>query len=91
MHMQRNKLLVGSIIILGLLLIGTFILIHSALAKVEKSEVLLNDSFTLQGDSHQIRGPAVISVSSEYVASFTVSEGTIKCYPLDPSFYQMWQ
>ena len=91
MHMPKNKLLIGSIIILGLLLIGTFILVHSALAKVEKSEVLLNDSFTLQGDSHQIRGPAVISVSSEYVASFTVSEGTIKFYLLDPTFYQMWQ
>jgi len=91
MHMPKNKLLIGSAIILGLLLIGTFILTHSALVKVEKSEVLLNNSFTVQEDSHQIRGPVLISVSGEYVASFTVSEGTIKFYLLDPASYQMWQ
>jgi hypothetical protein len=89
--MPRNRLLVGSAIILGLLLVGTFVLIHSALEKVEKSKVLLNNSFTVQGDSYQIRGPVLIPVSGEYVASFTVSEGTIKFYPLDPPFYQMWQ
>ena len=89
--MSRKRLLVGSFIILGLLLIGTFVLVHSALAKVEKSEVLLNNSFTVQGDSYQIKGPVLIPVSGEYVASFTVSEGTIKFYPLVPTFYQMWQ
>jgi hypothetical protein len=93
--MTRKRLLIGSIIVLGTLLAGTFILmfflLNPVFGLVEKNDVLFSGSFTVQGNSYQIRGPASISVSGTYVASFAVSEGVIKFHVLDLALYQIWQ
>jgi len=93
--MKKQKLLIGSIIVAGMLLVGTFtlmtFLMNTAFGQVEKNEVLLNNSFTVQGSDYQIRGPVPIFVSGTYVASFAVSEGVIKFHVLDSAFYQFWQ
>ena len=92
--MARQKLLVESVVILGLLLIGSFILmsvfVNPAFAQVEKKDILLDNSLTVQGNDYEYR---TINVSSgDFVASFTVSDGkTIKFYPFDLATFSMWQ
>jgi len=92
--MKRQKLLAKSVAILGMLLVGSFILINvfvnPAFAQVEKKDILLNNYLTVQGNDYEYR---TINVSSgDFVASFTVSEGKIKfsIFP-DPAYISMWQ
>ena len=94
-HMKRQKLLVGSIIVLGMLLLGTFtlmsFLVNPAFGQVEKSEVAWSGSLTVQGNETKWKDFGVLS-PYDYIASFTVSNGTIKsCYPLHETLFNYWQ
>jgi len=93
--MIQKRLWVGSVVILGMLLVGTYLLVHSVFAQVERSNVLLNDSFTIQANDYQYRTTLIYSPampeSAQYTASFTVSSGTIKFSPFTPGTYQLWQ
>jgi hypothetical protein len=89
--MKRQKLLVATVIILAMFVIGTFLFINSSFAQVERSAVVLNDSFTVPANNYQIRGSIMIPAGeSTYIFSFTVANGTVKFYPLDPGLYQWW-
>ena len=80
--------IIGSLIVLVLLSAGTFLLLNS-LAPLEKKNVLLNDSFSVAGNTYENR-TVWINSSGVYVASFTVSEGTIKFYPMFSDELSMW-
>lgn len=80
--------IIGSLIVLVLLSAGTFLLLNSW-APLEKKNVLLNDSFSVAGNKYENRTVWVGS-SGVYVASFTVSEGTIKFYPMISDEFSMW-
>jgi len=92
--MKKRKLLVGSVIAVGMLLFGTFtlmtFLMNPAFGQVEKTNVLLDDSLTVQGNDYEYR---TINVSSgDFVASFTVSGGKIiKFYPFTFGTFSMWR
>lgn len=93
--MKKQKLLVGSAVILGMLLVGSFILmnvfVNPAFAQVEKKDILLNNSLTVQGDDYEY---ITINVSSgDFVASFTVSDGKIIKFSIFPdlTYISMWQ
>ena len=93
--MKERKLLIGSLIVVGMLLAGTFtlvnFLVNPAFGQVEKSEVAWSGSLTVQGNETKWKDFGVLS-PYDYVASFTVSNGTIKsCYPLDESLFNYWQ
>ena len=93
--MAKQKLLVGSVVILSLLLVGSFILmnvfVNPAFAQVEKKDILLNNSLTVQGNDYEYR---TINVSSgDFLASFTVSDGEIIKFSTFPDllYISMWQ
>ena len=93
-HIRKQKLLIESIIVVGMLLVGTFtlmmFLMNTAFGQVEKNNILLNNSLMVQGNDYEYR---TINVSSgDFVASFTVSDGKIiKFYPFSLGTFSMWQ
>lgn len=89
--MSKRELLVTGVIILTMHVIGTFLFINSSFAQVERSAVVLNDSFTVPANDYQISEPIPFPKGSYSLYSFTVSEGTIKFFPLDTYFYKAWQ
>lgn len=94
-HMKRRKLLVGSITVVGMLLVGTYtlmsFLVNPAFGRVEKSEVAWSGSLTVQGNETKWKDFGVLS-PYDYIASFTISDATIKsCYPLDETLFNYWQ
>ena len=89
--MKRQKLLVASVIILTMHVIGTFLFINSSFAQVERSAVVLNDSFTVPANDYQISEPISFPKESHNIYSFSVSEGTIKFFDLDTYFYKYWE
>ena len=76
MFMVGKGIIIGSIIILALLSTGTFLFLNS-LVPLEKKDILLSDSFNVAENTYENR-TVWIGSSGDYVASFTVSEGTIK-------------
>ncbi|UCE15935.1 MAG: hypothetical protein JSV12_08785 [Candidatus Bathyarchaeota archaeon] len=86
--MVGKGIIIGSIIVLALLSAGTFLLLNS-LVPLEKKDILLSDSFNVAGNTYENR-TAWIGSSGEYVASFTVSEGTIKGCLLIPPEFSNW-
>lgn len=93
--MKKQKLLVGSVIVVGMLLVGTYtllsFLVNPAFGQVEKSEVAWSGSLTVQGNETKWKDFGVLS-PYDYIASLTVSDGTIKsCYPLDETLFYYWQ
>jgi len=89
--MSKKELLVGGVIILAMFMTGTFLFINSSFAQMERSAVVLNDSFTVPANDYQISEPISFPKESTGLYSFTVSEGTIKFFPLDTAFYKTWQ
>jgi hypothetical protein len=89
--MSKRELLVTGVIILTMHVIGTFLFINSSFAQVERSAVVLNDSFTVPANDYQISEPISFPKGSDGLYSFTVSEGTIKFFPLDIYFYKYWE
>lgn len=73
--MMGKATIIGSIMVLALLSAGAFLIVNSV-TPLEKKNVLLNDSFNVLGNNYANR-TAWISSSGEYVASFTVSGGTV--------------
>lgn len=95
--MNRQKLLIGSIIAVSLLLVGTFVVFSMAtnLGEVERRNTLLSNSLTVQGNDFEYI-PVNVTIngySDEFLASFTVSEGQIiKCsHFYDIMHFSMWQ
>lgn len=80
--------IIGGLIALVLLSAGTFLLLNS-LAPLEKKNVLLNDSFSVAENKYENR-TVWFGSSDVHVASFTVSEGTIKFYPMISDEFSMW-
>ena len=92
---MKQKLLVGSIIVLGMLLLGTFTLVsflaNPAFGQVEKSEVAWSGSLTVQGNETKWKDFGVLS-PYDYIASISVSNGTIRSsHPLDETLFYHWQ
>jgi len=77
--MIGRGIIIGSIMVLALLSAGSFILLNS-LAPSKKEGVLLNDFFTVAGNKYENR-TAWMDSTGDYIASFMVSQGTIKFYP----------
>ena len=93
--MKRQKLLVGSIIVVGMLLVGTYtltsFLVNPAFGQVEKGEVAWSGSLSVRGNETKWKDFGVLS-PYDYIASLTVSNGTIKsCYPLDETLFYYWR
>jgi hypothetical protein len=89
--MSKRELLVTGVIILTMHVIGTFLFINSSFAQVERSAVVLNDSFNVPANDYQISEPISFPKESDNIYSFSVSEGTIKFFPLDTYFYKAWE
>lgn len=89
MFMVGKGIIIGSIIVLALLSAGTFLLLNS-LVPLEKKDILLSDSFNVAGNTYENR-TVWIGSSGDYVASFTVSEGTIKGYPMTSAQLSLWR
>jgi hypothetical protein len=95
--MKRQKLLIGSIIVVSLLLVGTLVafLMATELGKVERRNVLLSKSLIVQGNDYEyiLVNVTVKGYSDDFLASFTVSDGeTIKFSPFPDIIYlSMWQ
>lgn len=95
--MTRQKLLIGSIIALSLLLVGTFavFLMATKLGEVQRSNILLSKSLTVQGNDFEYI-PVNVTIngySDDFLASLTVSEGQIIKFSHFPSiiYIPMWQ
>ena len=95
--MKRQKLLIGSIIAVSLLLVGTFVvfLMATNLGEVQRSNILLSNSLTVQGNDYEYI-PVNVTIngySDEFLASFTVSDGEIIKFSSFPSiiYIPMWQ
>lgn len=95
--MKSKRLLIGSIIVLSLLLVGTFVVFSmtTELGKVEKRNVLLSKSLTVQGNDFEYI-PVNVTIngySDGFLASLTVSEGQIIKFSHFPSiiYIPMWQ
>jgi len=95
--MTRKRLLIGSIIAVSLLLVGTFVVFSMAtnLGEVQRSNVLLSNSLTVQGNDYEyiLVNVTINGYSDEFLASFTVSDGQIiKFSPFPAILYiSMWQ
>jgi len=61
--------------VLALISAGSFFILNS-MALLEKKHLMLNDSFSVAGNTYQNR-TVWIDSSGEYIVSFTVSPGTI--------------
>ena len=95
--MNRQKLLIGSIIAVSLLLVGTFVVFSMAtkLGEVERRNILLSKSLTVQGNDFEYI-PVNITIngySDDFLASFTVSDGEIIKFSSFPDiiYIPMWQ
>jgi hypothetical protein len=86
--MPEKRIIFGSLVVLALLGGGAFLLANS-FAPVEEKNVLLNDSFSVPGNKYENR-TVWIDSSGDYVASFTVSEGTINSSRMDPGTMSLW-
>ena len=89
--MPDKRLLAGIIIISVMQVIGTIIFINSSFNQVERSQVVLDNSFRVPANNYQISEPVSFPNGSEILYSFTVSKGTIKFFDLDTYFYKYWQ
>lgn len=76
--MDGKATIIVGIMVLVLLGAGAFLVMNS-LTPLEKRDVILNDSFNVPANNYANR-TAWISSSGQYIASFTVSQGTIKFY-----------
>ncbi len=81
-------IVIGSIMVLALLSAGAYALLNSS-APLEKKNILLNESFSVTGHTYENRTTWIDS-SGEYVASFTVSEGTIKSTLMVGPIFSLW-
>lgn len=97
--MTRKRLLLGSAIVLGLLLFGSFLLMqvwgNPNFRELEKKEVVLDTYLTVPADEQRY-ATASLFIPAEpesilYDASFNCSEGTIVCSFLDAVRWRMWQ
>jgi len=94
--MKRQKLLIGSIIVVSLLLVGTFVvfLMATDLGEVERRNILLSNSLTVQGNDFEYI-PVNVTIngySDDFIAAFTVSDGEIKFSTFPSIIYiSMWQ
>jgi hypothetical protein len=86
--MLGKEVIIGSILVLALLGSGTFLLLTS-LTPLEKKNTILNDIFNVSGNTIENR-TAWLKNDVDYRVSFTVSEGTIKFYPMDESVASVW-
>jgi len=95
--MKRKRFLIGSIIAVSLLLVGTFavFLMATNRGEVERSNILLSKSLTVQGNNFEYI-PVNVTINGYYdkfLASFTVSEGQIIKFShfYDIMHFSMWQ
>jgi len=95
--MKRQKLLIGSIIAVSLLLVGTFVvfLMTTELGEVQRRNSLLSNSLTVQGNDYEYI-PVNVTIngySDEFLASFTVSDGQIIKFSVfyNIMHFSMWQ
>jgi hypothetical protein len=86
--MLGKEVIIGSILVLTLLSSGTFLLVTS-LAPLEKKNTILNDTFNVPGNKYENR-TAWLKNDVDYRFSFTVSEGTIKFYPMSEAQLSVW-
>lgn len=86
--MTEKRIVTGSMIVLALLGVGAFLLLNS-FTPTEKKNVLLNDSFNVVGNQYENR-TVWIDSPGDYVASFTISGGTINSSRMDPGTISLW-
>lgn len=89
MQLQRKRIIIATATTLALLAIGTYLLAGS-LTLQERKEILLDDSFNVLGNHYENRTLSIPS-SGDYVASFTVSNGTIKFHSFTAATLELWQ
>lgn len=97
--MTRKRLVLGSAIVLGLLLLGGFLLMqvwgNPNFRELERKEVVLDTYLTVPANEQRyITASLFIPTEPEsilYDASFNSPEGTIKCIFLDAVRWRMWQ
>jgi len=95
----RKRLLLGSAIVLGLLLSGSFLLMqvwgNPNFKELEKKEVVLDTYLTVPANEQRYTTTSLfIPAEPEsilYDASFNCSEGTVKCFWADVVLWRMWQ
>jgi len=85
---SKKGAIFGSILILALMSSGVFLTVNS-LTPLDKKYVLVNDSFSVAGNKYENRTGQIDS-SGEYVATFTVSEGTIKSALMIGPVFSLW-
>lgn len=86
--MLGKEVIIGSMIVLALLGPGAFLLMNS-LSPLEKKNIVLNDTFNVPENKYENR-TAWLKYLVDYRVSFTVSEGTIKFYPMEEGVLSVW-
>lgn len=97
--MTRKRLLLGSAIVLGLLLFGSFLLMqvwgNPNFRELEKKEVVLDTYLTVPANEQRYATASLfIPAEPESILcdiSFNCSEGTVKCFWADEVLWRMWQ
>jgi hypothetical protein len=87
--MVGKAVVVSSVIALALLGAGVFLLMNS-LTPLERENIVLNDTFNVLGNKYENR-TALLKNDVDYRVFFTVSDSTIKFYPMSEDEFSIWQ
>jgi len=83
-----KAMIIGGVVVLALLSSGTFLLLNS-LMPLEKKNLLVDTSFSVAANKYENETVGIDSPGN-YVASLTVSEGTIKFAAMLSSQFSRW-
>lgn len=87
--MAERRMVLGGIMVIALLGVGSFLLLNSFMPQ-EKKSILLSESFNVAGHGYENK-TVMVDSSGKYVASFIVSEGTIKSSLMVGSIFSLWK
>lgn len=86
--MVRKSVIIGGIVVIAVLGLGTFLFLNSTVP-LERKDETLNDTFSVAGHTYENRTLWIDSLG-KYAASFAVSEGTIKSTLMVGLEFTLW-